>query len=567
MERRLVAILAADVVGYSRLMAVNEAATLTALSAHRKELVDLKIADYRGRIVKLTGDGILAEFPSVVNAVACAVDIQRGMAGRNACIPLDRRIEFRIGVNLGDVIVENSDIFGDGVNVAARIESIAKPGGVAVSATVRDHIGTKLDILFEDKGDQTLKNLDRPVRVFDVVLSPAAFSNPKLPEPAASSTEAKASIAVLPFANISGDPEQEYFADGITEDIITDLSKVSALSVIARNSVFTYKGKHADVQEVSRRFNVGHILEGSVRKAGLHVRINAQLIDGSSGTHLWADRYDRELTDIFAIQDEITKTIVGQLKIKLLPQERRAIETAPTQNIDAYNYYLQGRHLFHLHTPQHVLLAQRMFRKAVELDPAYARAYAGLADCAWFLHDTHQEGASFQDIHTASLKALELDPSLAEAHASHGMALHYMDRWPEAVAEFNRAIEMDPNLYEAYYLYGIAARTRGELETSARMDERCVAINPDDYKEWLLLSQTYQDLGRHEDARRVALIGVDRAEYALHSRPDVPLSAALGACALTRLGERQKAREWAARALTIAPDDPLTQFNTACAYS
>ena len=238
MERRLVAILAADVVGYSRLMAVNEAATLTALSAHRKELVDLKIADYRGRIVKLTGDGILAEFPSVVNAVACAVDIQRGMAGRNACIPLDRRIEFRIGVNLGDVLVENSDIFGDGVNVAARIESIAKPGGVAVSATVRDHIGTKLDILFEDKGDQTLKNLDRPVRVFDVVLSPAAFSNPKLPEPAASSTEAKASIAVLPFANISGDPEQEYFADGITEDIITDLSKVSALSVIARNSVF-----------------------------------------------------------------------------------------------------------------------------------------------------------------------------------------------------------------------------------------------------------------------------------------------------------------------------------------
>lgn len=318
---------------------------------------------------------------------------------------------------------------------------------------------------------------------------------------------------------------------------------MSALSVIARNSVFTYKGKHADVQEVSRRFNVGHILEGSVRKAGLRLRINAQLIDGSSGTHLWADRYDRELIDIFAIQDEITKTIVGQLKIKLLPQERRAIETAPTQNIDAYNYYLQGRHLFHLHTPQHVLLAQRMFRKAVELDPAYARAYAGLADCAWSLYDTHQEGASFQDIHTASLKALGLDPSLAEAHASHGMALHYMDRWPEAVAEFNRAIEMDPNLYEAYYLYGIAARTRGELETSARMDERCVAINPDDYKEWLLLSQTYQDLGRHEDARRVALIGVDRAEYALHSRPDVPLSAALGACALTRLGERQKARE------------------------
>ena len=270
MERRLAAILAADVVGYSRLMGADEAATLAALKAHRKELVDAKIAEHQGRIVKLTGDGMLVEFPSVVNAVACAAEIQREMDERNVDVPQDRRIEFRIGVNLGDIIVEENDIYGDGVNVAARIESIAKPGGVAVSGTVRDHIGNKLDLAFEDRGEQTPQehraagsHLRRHAR----------FAAPRggapLPQSnSATSAKAKPSIAVLPFANMSGDPEQEYFADGITEDIITDLSKVSALSVIARNSAFTYKGKHADVQEVGRRFNVAYILEGSVRKAG-----------------------------------------------------------------------------------------------------------------------------------------------------------------------------------------------------------------------------------------------------------------------------------------------------------
>ncbi|SJM33109.1 adenylate/guanylate cyclase domain-containing protein [Mesorhizobium delmotii] len=568
MERRLAAILAADVVGYSRLMGANEAGTLTALKAHREELVEAKIAEHRGRIVKLTGDGILVEFPSVVNAVACATDIQRKMRERNVDVPQDQRIEFRIGVNLGDIIVEENDIYGDGVNVAARIEGIAKPGGVAVSGTVRDHIGNKLDLAFEDRGEQTLKNIDPPVRVFDVMLDlPTSRRIATLSSSSATFAKAKLSIAVLPFANMSGDPEQEYFVDGITEDIITDLSKVSALSVIARNSVFTYKGKHADVQEVGRRFNVAYILEGSVRKAGQRVRINAQLIDAKDGTHLWADRHDRDLTEIFSMQDEITKKIVEQLKVNLLPHETKAIETAPTQNIDAYNYYLRGRHLYHLHTQQHVLLAQRMFRKAAELDPSYARAYAGLADCAWFLYINQHEDTTVNDIHVASLKALELDPNLAEAHTSYGMALHYKDRYPEAVAEFERAIELAPSLYEAYYFYCFAARDRGDLETSARMDEHCVALSPDDYKEWLILSQTYADLGRDEEARRTALIGVERAERALAAHPDIPLAASLGAGALVRLGERARALEWVSRALTIAPDDPLTQFNAACDYS
>ena len=435
-----------------------------------------KIAEHRGRIVKLTGDGILVEFPSVVNAVACAADIQREMRGRNVDVPQDQRIEFRIGVNLGDIIVEENDIYGDGVNVAARVEAVAKAGGIAVSGTVRDHIGNKLDLAFEDRGEQTLKNIDLPVRIFDVILDlPAARRSAalhRIPRPRA---KAKPSIAVLPFANMSGDPEQEYFADGITEDIITDLSKVSALSVIARNSVFTYKGKHADVQEVGRRFNVAYVLEGSVRKAGQRVRINAQLIDAKEGTHLWADRYDRDLADIFAVQDEITKTIVEQLKVKLLPQERKAIEAAPTQDVEAYNYYLRGRHLYHLHTEQHVLLAQRMFIKATELDPNYARAYAGLADCAWFLYNDQHEGTTVDDIHAASLKALELEPDLAEAHASYGMALHYLDRYAEAVVEFEQAIRLDPNLFEACYFYSFAARDRGDLETAVRMQRAHVS--------------------------------------------------------------------------------------------
>ena len=317
---------------------------------------------------------MLAEFTSVVNAVACAVEIQRGMAARNAGVPQDRRIEFRIGVNLGDVVVEDGDIFGDGVNVAARLEGIADPGGICISASVREHVGNRLDLAFEDAGEQALKNIERPIRVFRVGIAQPA--TPASASPKAGVRE-KPSIAVLPFSNMSGDPEQEYFADGMTEDLITDLSKVSGLSVIARNSVFTYKGRAADVQEVSRRFNVATVLEGSVRKAGQRVRINAQLVDGKDGTHLWADRYDRDLTDIFAIQDEITKTIVDQLKVRLLPKEKQAIEAAPTRNVDAYNHYLQGRHFYHLHSNEHTRLARRLFKKAVELDPSYARAYAG----------------------------------------------------------------------------------------------------------------------------------------------------------------------------------------------
>ena len=564
MERRLAAILAADVVGYGRLMGVNEAATLEALSAHRRELIDAKIAEHHGRIVKVMGDGLLVEFPSVVNAVICAAQIQAKMRERNAGVPKDLRIEFRIGVNIGDVIVEGDDIFGDGVNVAVRLEGIAKRGGIALSGTVRDHLGNRLDLVFEDIGDQVLKNIDRPVRVYHVELDAAPRATTKA---APRSERNKPSIAVLPFTNISGDPEQEYFADGITEDIITDLSKVSGLSVIARNSVFTYKGRHADVQEVGQRFNVTTIVEGSVRRTGNRVRINAELINARDGTHLWADRYDRDLTDIFALQDEITKTIVEQLKVTLLPQEKKAIEAVPTSIVDAYNFYLRGRHLFYLRTTPHVLLAQRMFMKAVELDPGYARAYAGLADAAWFLYINDHEGVTVSDIFVASTKALELDPDLAEAHASHGIALHYLDRYPEAVVEFERALVIDPNSFWSHSHYANAARDAGDLETSVKMDKRASEIDPDDFGVRFNLSQDYQKLGRIEESREMSRSGIETAERMSAQHPDLSLPSAIGACALVLLGERTRALEWCARALAIAPDDPLTLYNVACSYA
>src|SRR6266436_7571319 len=325
MERRLTAILAADVVGYSRLMGTDETGTLAALKVLRTEFIEPKIAEHQGRMVKLTGDGMLVEFSSVVNAVACAAEVQRAMRDRNAGVPQDRRTEFRIGVNLGDVIVEGEDIFGDGVNVAARLESIAKPGGITISGSVRDHVGNRLDLAFEDMGEQTLKNIERPIRVYSVSLSSSAARDIEDVAPARQEQleKERPSIAVLPFNNMSGDPEQEYFSDGITEDIITDLSKVSGLFVVARNTAFTYKGKPVKVQQVAQELGVSFILEGSVRKAGSRVRVTGQLISSKDGGHVWADRYDRDLTDIFAIQDEITHAIVEQLKVKLLPQEKK----------------------------------------------------------------------------------------------------------------------------------------------------------------------------------------------------------------------------------------------------
>ena len=565
MERRLAAILAADVVGYSRLMGANESGTLAALDTLRAEFINPKLSEHQGRTVKLTGDGMLVEFPSVVNAVACATELQRGMRQRNANAAQDRRIEFRIGVNVGDVIVQEDDLFGDGVNVASRLESIAPVGGIAVSQAVRDHIGKRLDVTFEDMGERRLKNIEQPVRVYSISLD-RSFAR-EMDDAASVSHVEKPSIAVLPFINMSGDPEQEYFSDGITEDIITDLSKVSGLSVVARNTVFTYKGKPVKVPEVARELGVEFVVEGSVRKAGSRVRVTGQLINGKDDRHVWADRYDRDLTDIFAIQDEITHAIVEQLKVKLLPQEKKSIAQAPTDNVEAYTYYLRGRQFMQRHSKANYQLARRMFAKAVELDPLYARANAGIADCDSFLFLHYHLEASVESILATSAKALSLDDKLAEAHASRGLAFSLDRRYDEATAEFEKAIALDSNSFEAHYFYGRACVMQGKFERAATVFERAAENKPDDYQSECLLIFVYRSLGRERDSENAARRGVERAERALISHPEDARAAYLGANALAVLGERDRAKEWAARALAIDPDDVLIQYNVACVYS
>ncbi len=561
MERRLTAILAADVVGYSRLMGNDEAGTLAALKAVQTELIAGKIAQHQGRIVKLTGDGILAEFPSVVNALACATEVQRGVRERNTDVPQNRRIEFRVGVNVGDVIVEGDDIYGDGVNVASRLESVADPGGITVSREVRDHVGNRLDLAFEDRGEQKLKNIERPVRVYSVILEDADLGN------VASMKQDRPSIAVLPFTNMSGDPEQEYFSDGITEDIITDLSKISALSVIARHTSFTYKEKGIKVQNVGKELGADFILEGSVRKAGARVRVTGQLISSNDGTHIWAERFDRDLTDIFAIQDEITHAIVEQLKVKLLPQEKKSIVQTPTDNIEAYTYYLKGRELFHRGSKSCYKAAREMFVKATELDPSYARAYAGIADCDTFLYLRTTEPISFEAILAMSEKALALDNGLAEAHASRGAALSAVKRYAEAETEFEKAISLDPNSFEAHYFYARTCVFQGKIEQATALFERSAVIKPDDYASVCILVQFYNSLGRKQDAKEAARKGAKLAERQLTLHPDDAKAAELGSGSLIEIGEFDRAREWIARALSIEPDNPVTHYNAACGYA
>jgi len=554
MERRLTAILAADVVGYSRLMGNDEAGTLAQLKEIRQAVVDAKIAEHRGRIVKLTGDGVLAEFRSVVNAVSCATEIQTAMRARKP----ENAIQFRIGVNLGDVIAEGDDIYGDGVNVAVRLESVAQPGGIAVSQSVCDHVGNRLSVTFEDRGEQQLKNIEKPIRVYDVVLDePSSVEMP-------ATRRDKPSIAVLPFNNMSGDPEQEYFSDGITEDIITDLSKVSGLSVIARHSSFSYKGKPLKVQQIGRELGVDFMLEGSVRKAGARVRVTGQLVNCKKGSHVWAERFDRDLTDIFAIQDEITHAIVEQLKVRLLPQEREAVEQIPTENIEAYTYCLRGRDFYRRYIKHYLQLGRRMFAKAVELDPLYARAYAGMADCDSFLRYYYRFDISTDSILALADKALSLDEALPEVHASRGFALLLAHRPDEAVAEFERAIALDPSSFEAHYLYGRLCHGQGKIEKTAALFERAAEINPDDLNVPTFLTHVYRSLGRDEARLRWARRTVEIAERQLALYPDDARPPCMGIEGLIELGETNRAREWISRALALEPDDPTVQYNVAC---
>jgi len=397
------------------------------------------------------------------------------------------------------------------------------------------------------------------------VLGPASPSGAiGAPSPVATT---RPSIVVLPFNNMSGDPEQEYFSDGITEDIITDLSKVSGLFVVARNTAFTYKGKTVNVKQVSQELGVSFVLEGSVRKAGSRVRVTGQLISGKDGGHVWADRFDRDLTDIFAIQDEITHAIVEQLKVKLLPREKESIGQTPTANIEAYTYYLRGRQFLHRHSKSYYQLARRMFAKAVELDPAYARAYAGIADCDSFLFLHYHVDVAIDSILATSAQAIALEAGLAEAHASRGLALSLVQRYDEAMAEFEKAIALDAQSFEAHYFYARACFAQGRLDQAASLFERAAEIKPDDYQSPTMLIMIYRTLHRDPDIAGVARRAVERAERELTQHPENPRAAYLGAGALLELGETDRAKEWLSRAIATDPDDILTQYNVACTYT
>ncbi|TIM79223.1 MAG: adenylate/guanylate cyclase domain-containing protein [Mesorhizobium sp.] len=419
--------------------------------------------------------------------------------------------------------MDDDDIFGDGVNVAARLEGIAGPNGIWVSGAVRDHIGNKLGVTFVDAGEQHLKNIDRSVRVYRVVsgepLRIPGGKDGREGGGAASIDRPKPSIAVLPFSNMSGDPEQEYFADGITEDIITDLSKLSGFSVIARTSTFTFQGRAVDVGEVRTKFNVSNVLEGSVRKSGGRVRINAQLVDAADGTHLWAERYDRDLSDIFLVQDEIAHSIVDALKVRLLPVESEAIRKTTTSSSEAYQFYLRGRHYLSLQSLKAYDYSDRMFMKAIEIDPGYARAYAGAADCHAF-RSMNNADVSVEHILALCDKALELDPELPEAHASRGFALSLAGRYDESSAEFERAIELDPSSFEAHYFYARSYVLQGRAEEAADYFRRVTEIAPDDFQAYGNLSQQYWSLGRIDDATEAERLCLERAERELERHPD-----------------------------------------------
>jgi adenylate cyclase len=386
-ERRLAAILAADVVGYSRLMGEDEAGTLERLKSLRRELVQPKITERKGRIVKLMGDGLLAEFPSVVEAVQCAVGIQKSMIGRETDLPDERRIRLRIGVNLGDIIVEGSDIYGDGVNVTARLEGLASPDGICVSGTVFDHVRSKVGLDFTDLGEQQVKNIDQPVQVYRIVLDSESDASEAAKTSAEGASELelpdKPSIAVLPFTNMSGDPEQEYLSDGISEDIITALSKIPKLFVTARNSTFTYKGRAVDLKLVGREQGVHYVLEGSVRRGGDRLRITAQLIDASTGNHIWAQRYDRVVQDVFALQDEITREVTSALQVELTDGEQARLWASGTQNFEAWEFVIQVPELIYSHRKDHILMGRRLAEQALLLDKNYAAAWTMLGVSHW----------------------------------------------------------------------------------------------------------------------------------------------------------------------------------------
>ncbi len=502
-RRRLAAILAADVVGYSRLMERDETATHTELTARWREVLEPLVERHQGRVFKRTGDGVFVEFASAVNAVECAAALQQGMATANDGTPPQRAIVLRVGVNLGDVMVDGSDLFGDGVNVASRIETLAHPGGVAISDSVHQHVHGRIGIDFVDSGHHEVKNIERPVHIWNWQPDGHAGSQaPVAPEPAPALPD-RPSIAVLPFDNMSGDPDQGYFADGITEDIITDLSKVSGLFVIARNSTFAYKGKSPDVRQVSRDLGVRYVLEGSVRKVANRVRINAQMIDGTNGGHLWAERYDRDIEDIFAVQDEVTRTIVGALRVKLTAGEQVRRESPGKIDPEVYDLLVRSRGTVMQLNPTSAAEARRMLEHVIEIDPKQALAYARLSMISFADYANQWNDATAANLDRAlelAQKAIAVDESEPQGHIALALALSWLRRLDEAEPAAERAIALAPNLADAYTGLGNIRDFQGRFDDAVALYTRAHRLDPQFDMALNFLGRALLSLGRYDEA-------------------------------------------------------------------
>jgi adenylate cyclase len=553
--RRLAAILSADVAGYSRLMGADEEGTHERLKAHLGELINPKIAEHRGRVVKNTGDGFLAEFPSVVDAVRCAVEMQRGMAERNVGTPPERRIEFRVGINLGDVIAEEHDIFGDGVNVAARLEALAEPGGICVSRVVRDQVRDRLDLAFEDMGEQSVKNIVRPVRIY--ALRPEGLSS--LPVATALSATSSSplfnaprlSIVVLPFINLSDDPEQQYFADAITEDVTTDLSRLDNMLVISRNTAFTYRNKPIDTKQIGRELGVRYVLEGSVRRSTNQVRVNVQLIDAATDTHLWAERIDSGLGDLFDAQNEITNRLANALGVELVAAEA----ARPTDNHDAFDYILRGR-ATGLRARTRDSLAEQisLFERALAVDPHSVEAQTLLAAVlvnrvlAWMSNSAASDIARAESLINQSLAT---SPRNAFAHYVKGAVLRAQGRWQEAIPEQEMALASNRNFVGALYELAYCKLRAGSIDEVVPLVEQAIRLSPRDPGvgfRYFAIGQVYLLQSRTDQA----IAWLEKARSAI---PAVPIFRSFLASAYALRGDTERAAAELDEARRLSPED------------
>jgi adenylate cyclase len=564
----LVALWFADIAGYSDRAAEDERGALQLIEIFQTLSRDTVRRCYDGRVVKFMGDAVLAEFPSTELAVRAATALSEQYAEQSA--RTGRAHNLRIGVHVADVAVgTDGDLYGDGVNAAARVQEAAEPGQVVLSEDVWRQLRGRPEFQFEPLGDRSLKGVG-PIGLYLVTLEKSATSR----QPSGGGTEAtqpveerKAgirSIAVLPFADLSAQHDQEYFSDGVAEEILNALTKVAGLHVPARTSCFAFRGTSVDAREIGKRLGVETLLEGSIRKAGNRLRITVQLVDARDGYHLWSERFDREIEDIFAIQDEIARRVLAALGLSLTEREERRFLKPSTANVEAYEFYLRGRKLFHTWTRQNTEFARQMFLRAVAIDPDFALAWAGLANTYVDLYRWGRNSRDLEEGQRTSAHALKLDPNLAEAHVAIGQALAIQRQFKDAAAEFERAIELDPTLFDAYYFYARSLFEAGDLEKAVQLFERAHRSRPEDYQAMALRALALHELGRADETREADQQAVDLINKYLELNPNEARAYSLGASPLARLGEREHSRQWSEQAIALAPNDPVVLYNAAC---